>query len=125
MSTGVTPKHVDELRTIALAAAELVDDLDGQRAREAAAFEEGYRLAFEAGREIGYRQAEDDMQRAWSALAAKVRSWADRPRFRELEKRRYPDRSHRELQVMRGRDRYPLPDRQCHVCGGRIPGGVE
>jgi hypothetical protein len=72
VTTDVTPKHVDELRTIALAAADLVDDLDGQRAREDAAFQEGYRLAFEAGREVGYAQAQRDMEKEWSILSNKL-----------------------------------------------------
>lgn len=68
----MTTDNTETLRSLAIAAAELIDDLDGQRAREAAAFEEGYRLAFEAGREVGYAQAERDMEKAWGALSTKL-----------------------------------------------------
>lgn len=117
----------DRLQALALAAAELLDDLDGQRAREAAEFQAGYDLGFATGRDVGYQQAENNMQRAWSALAKKIQGWASRKSFRELEQERYPDRTHKELLLLRGRDRYPLPDRQCMHCDGTgvIPGGVR
>ncbi|MEV4672189.1 hypothetical protein AB0K34_11105 [Actinomadura sp. NPDC049382] len=76
------------MRRLCAQAAQLVNDLDSQRAREAAAFEEGYRLAFDAGRDVGYRQAEADMQAAWKPIAASVR---DIPRQMQVnENRRKP-----------------------------------
>ncbi|WP_433138700.1 hypothetical protein ACQPZ8_37430 [Actinomadura nitritigenes] len=83
----MTPE-AEELQRLAVAAAEMVDDLDAQRAREAAEFRAGYELGFAAGREVGYAQAEWDMHRAWAALAAKVRAWAGRPTWAELKRRR-------------------------------------
>ncbi|MEU6039764.1 hypothetical protein ABZ801_30620 [Actinomadura sp. NPDC047616] len=102
--------------------AQITDQVERETAIDRQAFAEGYRIGFAAGREVGYGQAEADMQRAWSAVAATIRREANQPKFQELEARRYPDRTPAQLTVMRGRDRYPLPDRQCHTCGGRVCG---
>ncbi|HEU5024142.1 MAG TPA: hypothetical protein VFV01_04410 [Spirillospora sp.] len=122
----------DTLRALVEKAAALIAAIGDQAARDTESWNAGYREAmtfcramFDHGVDVGRAAAEQDMADAWSALARKVRGMANQPRFRELEDRRYPDRTHKELLIMRGRDRYPLPDRQCHVCGGRIPGGVE
>lgn len=113
-----------ELSALIERAAALAAELGDQAEREAgidqAAFAAGYRLGFAAGRDVGRGQAEADMQQAWTALAATVRGWADQPRFTELEDRRGHDPQ--QTGRLRGRDRHPLPDRQCHTCGGRISG---
>lgn len=132
--TGITTTNVadapDELRALVEQAAALIAAIGDQAAREsaidAAAFRAGYTLGFAAGRDVGRADAEDDMANEWAILARKVRAMANRPTFGELEARRYPDRTREELLLMRGRDRYPLPDRECSHCHGTgmIPGGV-
>lgn len=82
------PNDLDELRHLIAAAADLVDDLEGQRAAETAEFHAGYRLGFDAGHEVGYRQAEDDMAREWAVLAGKVRAIASQPTPQALQERR-------------------------------------
>lgn len=70
MSKDETP---EKYRDLIKAAESLVNDFDAQRAREAAAFEEGYRLGYGAGVDIGYARAEADMEKAWKPVAAAVR----------------------------------------------------
>ncbi|MFI9846504.1 hypothetical protein ACIHFD_56445 [Nonomuraea sp. NPDC051941] len=49
-----------------------------------------YRLGFTQGEETGYRRAEIDMEREWSAVAEKVRSTSRTPTAAELAERRKP-----------------------------------
>ncbi|NVI88233.1 hypothetical protein [Actinomadura sp. BRA 177] len=95
----------DELLTVAVAAAELLDDLDGQRQREGDAFGEGYRLGFGTGQEVGYRQAEWDMHRAWTPVAGSVRQLGWSLPHDELEARRYPGYTRERLAELRARAR--------------------
>ncbi len=66
-TTGQDHRHL-------LAAARLVDDIDGQRHREQVSFEEGYRAGYDAGYEVGQAHAEAEMRRQWEDLAAQVRA---------------------------------------------------
>lgn len=70
-----------------------VEMLAGSADRERAIFEmawqAGYRTGFESGTEVGYGQAETDMERAWSKVAAKVRGFAS---DHDLERRRWDGR---------------------------------
>lgn len=55
-----------------LAAARLVDDLDGQRRREAVAYANGFRDGYATGHDVGHGQAHAELDRAWNALAARI-----------------------------------------------------
>lgn len=125
--------QADRLRALVGQAAALVEQIGDQAERDRQSWAAGYREAmnfcrvmFDHGFDVGYQAAEDDMARAWKPIAQQVRRSANRLSFRALEERRYPDRTHRELLLLRGRDRYPLPDRECAHCHGTgmIPGGV-
>ncbi|MFI0354487.1 hypothetical protein [Actinomadura sp. 9N407] len=70
----------------------LADSAVREQRIDRAAFSEGYRAGFMAGREVGYRAAENDMARAWSYLAAKVRGLAMSPKHDELERIRWDGR---------------------------------
>lgn len=110
-AVGEPRNTVDELQRLCTVASGLVEDLDSQRAREAAAFEEGYRLAFDAGREVGYRQAEADMEAAWKPVAESVRNI---PRLMQIQERRYPGYTPERLAELRdrARERFGLPSRR-------------
>lgn len=56
-----------------VAAARLLNDLDGQRRREARSYIDGYHDGHRAGCDLGYDQAEQDMAKAWRAVAGVVR----------------------------------------------------
>lgn len=60
MST-VPPSHraIEQTRALAMAAAELVDDIIGQQQREAVAFAEGYRLGYGAAYDVAYGAAHE------------------------------------------------------------------
>lgn len=96
----MTPE-VEELQRLAVAAAELVDDLEGQRVREAAEFRAGHALGFAAGRDVGYGAAERDMAHEWRAVAEHVRRIASSPSLAELEARRYPGYTPERLAELR------------------------
>lgn len=124
--TANTSAAIEEMRR-------LVADLDYWHKREESAFREAYAAGFAAGRDVGYAQAENDMERAWASVTARVRAVARLPKQDELTLRRYGYRDREELLKLRGRDRYPLTDRvcahcdqSCPYCGGRgvIPGGA-
>ncbi|SDJ94048.1 hypothetical protein [Nonomuraea jiangxiensis] len=53
---------------------ELLGDYEGQRRREDQSFEEGFRLGFEHGIDVGRGMAEHEIEQAWKALAEKVRA---------------------------------------------------
>jgi hypothetical protein len=57
-----------------LAAAELVDDIDGQRRREAEAVEHGIRLGFGHGYDVGFAHAAQQADREWADFGAAVQS---------------------------------------------------
>lgn len=59
-------EHTREMR-------QLLDDLDGQRKREDQSFADGFRVGFEDGFDVGRGMAEEEINKAWSALASKVR----------------------------------------------------
>ncbi|MFG2021103.1 hypothetical protein [Actinomadura geliboluensis] len=85
----MTPRSgFEEFLRVMLTAAEMVDDLDGQRAREAAAFREGYRLGFGGGREVGERRVVSAAMLAHDDVVA------------DLAGRR-PSRSYSELELIR------------------------
>lgn len=52
----------------------LLADYESQRSREDQAFQEGFRLGFEHGTDVGRGQAEYEIEKAWTALAEKVRA---------------------------------------------------
>lgn len=52
----------------------LLGDYEGHRRREDQAFEEGFRLGFEHGIDVGRGMAEVEIEKAWAALAEKVRA---------------------------------------------------
>ncbi|MEU0520650.1 hypothetical protein [Streptosporangium sp. NPDC006007] len=81
MSSLVDRRHL-------LVAAQLLDDLDGQRRRERATFEEGYQAGFEAGRRAGAEAAEEEMRAAWAKVAEQVRRTANTLTYDELARRR-------------------------------------
>ncbi|MFG1855009.1 hypothetical protein ACGFJT_24465 [Actinomadura geliboluensis] len=85
-------QHAEELLTLGVALGELLDDLESQHAREAAEFRAGYDLGFAAGREIGYAQAETDMERAWQPVAESVRRIGRSLTRDEIERRRWDGR---------------------------------
>jgi hypothetical protein len=99
------PDHVGDplsaLRAVCVAAAELIDDLDGQRRREHAAFAEGYRLGFHAGHDVGHRAAHHEIETVWATLAARVRASVRQLAHDELEQRRYPGYTPRQLHRLR------------------------
>lgn len=92
VETIVRCDPAERLYSLAMAAAELLDDIEGQHRREDDAFALGYRLGFAAGRDVGHHQAETEMARAWARLAAYVRSMASVPTFAELQERRHGKR---------------------------------
>ncbi|MFI7148414.1 hypothetical protein ACIBO2_26175 [Nonomuraea sp. NPDC050022] len=53
---------------------QLLADYEGQRQRESSAFEDGFRLGWEHGLDVGRGMAEHEIEQAWKALAAKVRA---------------------------------------------------
>lgn len=84
------PTHT--LRELADIARRLVADLEGQQRRESAALAEGYRMGFQAGREVGYQQAETDMEDAWKPVAKSVRRLGRTMTRDELDRRRWGGR---------------------------------
>lgn len=64
----------------------LADSADRERAIFEMAWQAGYRTGFETGTEVGYGQAETDMERAWAEVAARVRGFAS---DLDLERRRW------------------------------------
>ena len=52
----------------------LLSDYESQRRREDQSFEDGFRLGFEHGIDVGRGMAEYEIEQAWAALAAKVRA---------------------------------------------------
>lgn len=52
----------------------LLADYESQRRREDLSFEEGFRLGFEHGIDVGRGMAEHEIEQAWKALAEKVRA---------------------------------------------------
>lgn len=85
-------EHQQRLQQLLAQAAQLVEPIaeqaDRDRRIDQAAFAEGYRLGFAAGREVGYGQAHEDIARDWARVAAKVRRMAHVPTFAELQARR-------------------------------------
>ena len=73
-----------------LAAAELVDDLDAQRDREAEAFALGFRLGYGHGRDVGYGRAYAEQEQEWAAFARNIRAQREYAPGSELMRRRYP-----------------------------------
>ena len=71
-----------------LTAARLLDDLEGQRRREAEAYAAGYRDGHRSGWEIGYAHAHEEMAAHWRALAEQIRRTANTPTHAELIQRR-------------------------------------
>ncbi|MEU4823104.1 hypothetical protein AB0H37_14635 [Actinomadura sp. NPDC023710] len=92
VETTIPRQHVDELLTLATAAAEMVDDIQGQQRRESAAFGDGYALGLAAGVEVGRDQAETDMAEAWRPVAESVRRLGRTLTFEEIERRRWDGR---------------------------------
>lgn len=84
--------NADELRKLAEVAAELVDDIQGQQHREAASFRDGYSLGLLAGKDVGYADAEADMEAAWAPVAEGVRRLGRTLTRNELELRRWDGR---------------------------------
>jgi len=70
-----------------LAAAELVDDLEGQRRRENDAFEHGFRLGYHHGYGVGHAHAEHQADREWADFGAEVR-WLNRRADPQRDERR-------------------------------------
>ncbi|SNR35049.1 hypothetical protein [Actinomadura mexicana] len=92
VETTIPRQHVDELLALATAAAEMVDDIQGQQRRESAAFGEGYALGLAAGVDVGRDQAETDMTEAWRPVAESVRRLGRTLTFEEIERRRWDGR---------------------------------
>ncbi|SFO14664.1 hypothetical protein SAMN04489713_104272 [Actinomadura madurae] len=82
----------DQLLRLAVAAAEMVDDIEGQQRRESAAFRDGYALGLAAGIDVGRDQAERDMAEAWRPVAESVRRLGRTLTFEEIERRRWDGR---------------------------------
>jgi len=53
--------------------AALLAEYESQRKREDDAFAEGFKLGFDHGVDVGRGMAEVEIERAWAALAEKVR----------------------------------------------------
>ncbi|MBO2464996.1 hypothetical protein [Actinomadura violacea] len=85
-------EHQQRLQYLVAHAAWLIESLaaqgDRDRRIDQAAFTEGYRLGFAAGRDVGYGQAHQEIAQDWARLAAKVRRMARVPTFAELQARR-------------------------------------
>lgn len=123
-----------ELARLTEQAARLVDEIGDQAARDEATYRRGWRrgwhdaarLFFEHGVDVGRAQADHEMQEAWSAIAERARASAKVPTQDELRERNHPDRTAGEIRKLMGRDKYPLPDRECPYCSGRgrFPGGA-
>lgn len=84
-----------DLHTLAMAAAELVDDIGDQAERDrrsrAAGYQEGAALAramFDHGVDVGRALAERAEAERWAAVAADVRAMAGEPAAREMARRR-------------------------------------
>lgn len=71
-----------------LAAAKLVDDLDGQRHREKQAFTEGFTVGYQDGYDVGYVRAHEEMAEQWRKLAQHIRRAANQPTHHEVQARR-------------------------------------
>lgn len=52
----------------------LLSDYESQRRREDQAFQEGFRIGFEHGIDVGRGQAEHEIEAAWKTLAERVRA---------------------------------------------------
>lgn len=76
------------MRRVLLAAAQMVDDLDGQRRRENQSFQDGFRSGFDAGYEVGYGRGVTEAAEEWARLAQVIRQHANRPTHDELSRRR-------------------------------------
>lgn len=71
-----------------LLAARVIDDIDRQHTIERNAFEEGYRLGYQSGHEIGEAHAENELDKAWASIAISVRATVATPTWLELTARR-------------------------------------
>lgn len=71
-----------------LAAAELADDLAGQRRREEDAYRFGYRDGYAAGEVVGAQRAERELTAMWDRQAEHIGRIGARPAHAELARRR-------------------------------------
>jgi len=74
---------VTELHALILAAARLVDALDGQAQREDTAFRRGFELGFHHAADVAYRRAERELEEEWAA-AVRRGFGGSQPRLHEL-----------------------------------------
>lgn len=123
------PLMVQTATDVAASVAEmrrLVADLDYWQRREADAYREGYYAGHRSGWDVGYAHANHEINEAWHRVAEHVRSLARVPTIEEQRQRQYPGHTADELRKLRGRDKYPLTDRECPYCYGRgiYPGGA-
>jgi flagellar biosynthesis/type III secretory pathway protein FliH len=75
----------------------ITESAEQRQAREHAAFRDGYLAGFDAGQEIGYGRAHEEMAQAWHAAHTAVQRHARMATFAELERaRRTPTHTHKE-----------------------------
>lgn len=84
----MTDQHEKHLRDLITEARQLVNTLAGHSETAEGAFALAYRLGYEAGRDVGYGQAEHQMHQAWATLAADIRAMAGVPLHEQLAARR-------------------------------------
>lgn len=71
----------EQMRSLILAAARLVDDLDGQQRRAEDAFRAGVEIGFDHGYAVGHAHAERDMDVPWTQLSRRIRGGANATEF--------------------------------------------
>lgn len=79
--------EIETLRTLAMAAAELVDDLGDLAERDrktyTAGYRDGQRDAHRSGWDIGYAHAHHEMTERWAWMAKRVRASTNDPTYAE------------------------------------------
>lgn len=126
VTTTVYPEQDMRLAALIDQAQAVIRTLAEQSAADQRAYEEGFRDGFHSGVEvgrIGAEKAEEERAASVAALITKTTRVRTIEELNQLRGWTYPPEV---LAKMRGRDRYPFPDRLCSRCDGRgfIAGGV-
>lgn len=126
MTTLYSETSTDRLRELVEQAQAVIRAVAEQSAADQRSFEEGYRLGFQSGFEVGRIAAEKSEEERATNIAALIGKTTRTRTLEELNELRGWNYTREQMQKLRGRDRFPLSDRLCFHCDGRgyIPGGV-